>query len=1078
MSQGKFMRRSNSCSAIVPREPSWLKLEYEGGRHLMSDRASTRHTLERCRSARLIDVSSHSVSQIRHLADTLRRLDISNRSLRVISKDLIKEFIHLEKLDLDKNNLTDSSFPDEFERLEKLVELNLENNKMRHLPNVLLKLRQLTRLNVGSNRLEDMQGIDKFRRLISLVIENNKLENSTLKEIFSSLRRLETIYAGSNNFTDVPIDIKYLKFLQVLDVSKNALTALPNEVFKLQHLDVLNASGNKITRIPTINIKTRAKRTIMCVDLSDNEIVRFPEHLLYMSDKLDLTGNKIKVVNGNVIRKMKLDDGQSLKLEGNPLNFPPKEICESGLRSMMEYFIEKQCMSKVYRGLKVLVLGAYNSGKTSMVQTIVDEQPRLVREQERTISCDIYEASITLTSEDAPTKELDISLWDVSGHPSYTFTSYLFLHRESLILIVFNMEEYDSTKFHEMIGRWIDWVLAKNNTITAIPVGTHSDLISEDKVKKICAEVTGRISQYLTNYTKSIQKEVKKIESRSNIPPSLSEQLKLYMNLLRAKTKIYESTIAISSSNMDGFDNMCRAIEQMAIKEHFPNILKVVPSLWVEVANYIEEKGYAMQVAYMKWDEYVEECSEKFGMRHLMPNITQYLHDSGKVLWFRDNPNLQEYVFLRPSWLIDVIKQFIRHNVDEYIDYKNDDMFRFALNELKFNQVKRDLIEQGVVERDLLKCLWAGLVNTESSQAVQTILSLLVENFELAYPVENARIKSAAARSVKSDVTDLDEKEVFGYGKVRMVKLAIPWCIHDSEPEKFVQIWANLSYRPGLVSVYKFPRYIPPGLFEQITVRANFPKHNLQFQFHWKEGVVAKATANGKPVFVVMRRLRDRDGGTQLRIDVRFANAEEEIEVQQLWTVMLPLLKDCEDVISRFTGIWLVRYAECPVCRDLSFLGEWLTPKELQNIPKKICECCKKMVNTDYLVQPKERKQAEELMKYINAVEAKRKADDTSHIQEEEDETDLYLTLDNSDSDSSGEDVDEESVPENVVNTSSDSASNFKHFNIEEDDYGESRAGYNAHARLVSPQESFFETSKGGYSDGTDCTRQIENLFL
>ena len=47
---------------------------------------------------------------------------------------------------------------------------------------------------------------------------------------------------------------------------------------------------------------------------------------------------------------------------------------------------------------------------------------------------------------------------------------------------------------------------------------------------------------------------------------------------------------------------------------------------------------------------------------------------------------------------------------------------------------------------------------------------------------------------------------------------------------------------------------------------------------------------------------------------------------------------------------------ECPECQALSFLGEWLTPKELQGLQTKQCEACKKDINTAYLVQPKDKR--------------------------------------------------------------------------------------------------------------------------
>ncbi len=53
---------------------------------------------------------------------------------------------------------------------------------------------------------------------------------------------------------------------------------------------------------------------------------------------------------------------------------------------------------------------------------------------------------------------------------------------------------------------------------------------------------------------------------------------------------------------------------------------------------------------------------------------------------------------------------------------------------------------------------------------------------------------------------------------------------------------------------------------------------------------------------------------------------------------------------------------ECPYCHALAFLGEWLTPKEMQSIRSKSCDYCTKDVPTAYLVQPKEKKRSKHCM--------------------------------------------------------------------------------------------------------------------
>lgn len=47
---------------------------------------------------------------------------------------------------------------------------------------------------------------------------------------------------------------------------------------------------------------------------------------------------------------------------------------------------------------------------------------------------------------------------------------------------------------------------------------------------------------------------------------------------------------------------------------------------------------------------------------------------------------------------------------------------------------------------------------------------------------------------------------------------------------------------------------------------------------------------------------------------------------------------------------------ECPNCKLLTFLGEWLTPKETQGMATRPCEECNENIDTAFLVQPREKK--------------------------------------------------------------------------------------------------------------------------
>lgn len=77
------------------------------------------------------------------------------------------------------------------------------------------------------------------------------------------------------------------------------------------------------------------------------------------------------------------------------------------------------------------------------------------------------------------------------------------------------------------------------------------------------------------------------------------------------------------------------------------------------------------------------------------------------------------------------------------------------------------------------------------------------------------------------------------------------------------------------------------------------------------------------------------------------------MDLDQLWTTALKVLQIFEDTLNRsYASLRYDRFSQCPNCSRYSFLGEWLTPKELQKMQKKVCTMCKANINYIYLAKP------------------------------------------------------------------------------------------------------------------------------
>nr|XP_048697143.1 leucine-rich repeat-containing protein 69 isoform X2 [Caretta caretta] len=110
--------------------------------------------------------------------------------------------------------------------LEKLILLNLNNNKLKYLPPEIHRLENLENMNLNNNQLE-----------------------SVPKEL-CSLQKLSELHLSHNCLITVPEEIGYMTNLRMLCLSRNQIGVLPDGLCKLRKLRILDVAGNKIQIFP------------------------------------------------------------------------------------------------------------------------------------------------------------------------------------------------------------------------------------------------------------------------------------------------------------------------------------------------------------------------------------------------------------------------------------------------------------------------------------------------------------------------------------------------------------------------------------------------------------------------------------------------------------------------------------------------------------------------------------------------------------------------------------------------------------------------------------------------------------
>ncbi|OLL24056.1 Adenylate cyclase, partial [Neolecta irregularis DAH-3] len=166
------------------------------------------------------------------------------QTLETIPVSLFRHAADIVSLNISKN-LSLQLPSDILQSCVNLRELRFAYNEARRLMSNLSLAQKLTHLDVSNNRLEDLgnAGLHKIETLVALKLQNNRL--SALPAAFADLRHLRSLNISTNNFTEFPLPVCSIASLVDLDVSFNRLESLPAQVGSLHALDRLIANNNR-----------------------------------------------------------------------------------------------------------------------------------------------------------------------------------------------------------------------------------------------------------------------------------------------------------------------------------------------------------------------------------------------------------------------------------------------------------------------------------------------------------------------------------------------------------------------------------------------------------------------------------------------------------------------------------------------------------------------------------------------------------------------------------------------------------------------------------------------------------------
>jgi len=196
----------------------------------------------------------------------LKEVRMSNMALKRVPAS-IRASQTLSRLDVSSNRIADLESVPLYE-ISTLLSVKVQNNKLTSIPSYFAQMKALKYLNISNNKFEMFPAVVcEMCNLVDLDISFNEI--AELPSEMSNLKSLERLAVYGNELTTFPESFNTLANLRELDVRRNRLTNL-NSVYALPKLTTLQADHNNLV---TLDAQLGAK--VLCFSVPNNSITGF-----------------------------------------------------------------------------------------------------------------------------------------------------------------------------------------------------------------------------------------------------------------------------------------------------------------------------------------------------------------------------------------------------------------------------------------------------------------------------------------------------------------------------------------------------------------------------------------------------------------------------------------------------------------------------------------------------------------------------------------------------------------------------------------------------------------------------------
>jgi len=385
------------------------------------------------------------------------------------------------------------------------------------------------------------------------------------------------------------------------------------------------------------------------VDLPELELIdlSFNEKLSELKISKDLPKlsflylHKCDFNNLQNLSKYFIKDNFDFNIEENKnLQSPPIEIVGQGKDAVKNYFesiysAEKVEVDYLFEA-KLILVGEERAGKSTIAKALSEKNFKIDLDQPSTEGIDVLKWYIPKTNVKTD-DDFRFNIWDFGGQEIYHATHQFFLTKRSLYLFV--TEARKDLRFDDFYY-WLN--------IIHILAGDSPVILVQNKVDQSHGEAS--ILEYKKTF-KAICDDLQKVSCNTE-HDQWQSRYSLTLKMLK------------------------QAIFDVLRNKKLPGIGDELPKAWVDIRNKIAELQNG-EHNYMSLTDYYKICKEHGLDNERAIFLSDYFHDLGVFLHFRNDVQLRNIIFLNYEWVTKGI-----YNVFDNEKIKNQTYGKFTDEDL------------------------------------------------------------------------------------------------------------------------------------------------------------------------------------------------------------------------------------------------------------------------------------------------------------------------------------------------------------------------------------------------------------